>query len=109
VKIPPNQPRSIGLPAGPEAPQRTAASAAPPQSDKTTAAIVQPGPSWSKAALDDPAAAAKMFSEALGQIIDASPTASQLRPAQRQQLERLLSADPAMQDLVTRSMERALK
>ena len=50
-----------------------------------------------------------MFSEALGQIIDASPTASQLRPAQRQQLERLLSADPAMQDLVTRSMERALK
>jgi hypothetical protein len=24
-------------------------------------------------------------------------------------LERLLSADPAMQDLVTRSMERALK
>jgi len=109
VKIPPNQPRPIGLPATPEAPPRTAASAAPPQPERAAAGIVQPGPSWSKAALDDPAAAKRMFSEALGQIIDASPTASQLRPAQRQQLERLLSADPAMQDLVTRSMERALK
>ena len=109
MKIPPNHHRPIGQSASPEAPRRPAELAATSEAGAQAAAIVRPGASWSKAALDDPAAAGKMFSEALGQIIDASPAASQLRPAQRQQLERMLSADPVMRDLVTRSMERALR
>lgn len=109
MKIPPNSSRPIGQPASSEAAERPAAPGASSAPDSPAAAIVRPGVSWSRAALDDPAAAGKMFNEALGQIIDASPTASQLRPAQRQQLERLLGADPVMRELVTRSMERALK
>ena len=109
MKIPPNPLRPIGQPASPDPAQRPAERTAVSGPAPATVAIVRPGPSWSKAALDDPAAAGRMFNEALGQIIDASPAASQLRPAQRQHLERMLSADPVMRDLVTRSMERALK
>ena len=109
MKIPPNHSRPIGQPASPEAAPRPAELTASTGPSAPAAAIVRPGASWSRAALDDPAAAGKMFSEALGQIVDASPTASQLRPAQRQQLEQMLAADPVMRDLVTRSMEWALK
>ncbi len=109
MKIPPNHSRPAGQSVSPDAAQRPAEFAASSGAAPAGPAIVRPGALWNKAALDDPAAAGKMFSEALGQIIDASPTASQLHPAQRQQLERMLAADPVMRDLVTRSMERALK
>lgn len=109
MKIPPNHSRPIGQPASPEAPIRPAESAVSSEPASAAASIVRPGVGWNKAALDDPASAGRMFSEALGQIIDASPMASQLRPAQRQQLERMLAADPVMRDLVTRSVERSLK
>lgn len=111
MKIPSDPPRPIGQPLQPEA-QRRATGAALPGVEPGAAnetAIVRPGASWSRAALDEPAAAARMFSEALGQVIDASPAASQLRPEQRLRLERLLGTDPVMRDLVTRSMERAVK
>ena len=109
MKIPPQHPRPPGQAATPGAIRRPAAPSGPAAPEAAATAVVRPGASWSKAALDDPAATGRMFSEALGQIIDASPAAAQLRPAQRQQLERLLGADPVMRDLVTRSMERALK
>mgnify|MGYP001566824195 CR=1 FL=1 len=109
MKIPPDYSRPIGQPASPDPVQRPAELTASTEPGVKPAAVVRPGASWSKAALDDPAAAGRMFNEALGQIMDASPAASQLRPAQRQQLERMLAADPVMRELVTRSVERALK